>query len=568
MAGLALVGCGGDDDLPTPAPAAAAVARAAEEQGPPPRAADAPLAQEPLHLGGTLRLHATLTDVDSFDSHRSRSPVTQLFAALQQNRLIRFADVNAGILEPDLATLPEIPDEVTYVFGLRADVRWADDPLTGGRPLVADDVRLNIERQAGGVDAAGNDEPLFGRRDAYRRTAAAEVIDDSTLVVRAAEPSSTYLRTVHAGPWAFVQAPEVWEAFGDQPRDGPPSPRHYSGSGPFTMDGFAAQEEAGFKRNLRYFRAPGPGVDQLRVLNLVEPARQRQAVLDGKLDVWSPGDPREVDLVAEDFPEHRIAERPLPFALRVALSYRPGSPFIDGRLAIALHLALDRHALLEHAFGAHARVSGPAPWFADGWGRSADALALSPGYLPRLTPEDLLTVRNLVEAAGLSDSLEIAMPDAFAATYPGIDRLASETLGARLGLRVEIVRRRYIEVLRDLRAGAVGAVLDWDPPALDSDPTDRLLRSARTDGAENIGGFSSVTVDAALDRMQATFDEGERKAIYTEALEPQLLSAPNWCLPLGHGIQRSLVAPRWHLPPFGFGWDGHRYEVAFLDPGS
>ena len=90
-AGLALTGCGSDDDDDGAAQAAVGSEPPDNTRAQTPgetaavtnplRRVTAPDAPQP---GGDLRLHASLLDLDFFDSHRAQFPLTQLLAALQQ----------------------------------------------------------------------------------------------------------------------------------------------------------------------------------------------------------------------------------------------------------------------------------------------------------------------------------------------------------------------------------------------------------------------------------------------------------------------------------------------------
>ena len=587
VAALALAGCGGDDDdadgdatngddgvgeMPPAGTGAAlrperAPPAQAPDPAPPPSFADGPPPTGPPQPGGTLQLAASLSELDFFDIHRSRLVSTQLFSALQQSKLLRYADIDSGELEGDLAALPEVPDEETYVFVLRPGVRWWDHPLTGARSLTADDVRANIERQIAAVDASGAADPLFLRQSLYAETASLQVVDAETIVLRTDGPNALYPTVTHAGPWAFIQAPEVWRIYGERLRDDPLDRRYYTGSGPFRVGSFRPGRLISFQRNQSYFRAQRPYLDSVTVVHLVSAAEQEAAYREGRLDLWSPGDPRAVQPVLADLPDHRVAERPLPFGIQMAMSFRrgPANPLQDTRLARALHLALDRHALMGRAYGSHGRLSGAVPWFT-GWAMAEPELLQQPGYSARLSDAQRKTIRDLVAAAQFEGPLTLHLPATFAATYPGVDAELEATLGARLGIDVRTETAAYADIVEGLRRGTVSVFVGWGDAITDPDPTAHLLRTVHSDGADNWGGFAHPGVDAALERMRRAQDARERRRIFRDSVEPVLLERPSWVVNVGHGIQRTLHPPHVHLPRFGFGWDGHRYEDAWRQP--
>ena len=275
-----------------------------------------------------LRLHASLTDIDRFDIHRSRFPLTQRFSALQQSRLLRYSDVNTGAIEGDLAEAWETPDDESYVLLLRRGVRWWPRHPTEGRAFTAEDVRANIGRQIAGLDGDGNPDPLFLRKAQFTRTRAVDVVDDLTVVLRTDGPVGSYMASVVAGPWSFLQAPEAWEAYGAGLRDGPLDPGLYTGTGGFQMQRLIPEGLAAFGANDGYFRDARPHLLAIEFAHLPTAAGQEAAYRDGDIDIWSPGDP-----AADRRRARRPARRPgrgaaagLPDPDRIQLPRRARQP--------------------------------------------------------------------------------------------------------------------------------------------------------------------------------------------------------------------------------------------------
>ena len=565
VTGLALVGCGGDDDdllavveeLPEIAQAEPASQQTTITN--PLRRAGSP---GPAQPGGELRLHTSLLDLDFFDSHRAQFPLTQLLAALQQSKLVRYSDIDRGVLEADLAALPEVPDVSTYVFQLRPGVRWGSDEPTNGRPFTADDLRANLDRQIGGLDAGGALDPSLERQTLYQRTASVEVFDETTVAFRSDGPDATYLASVIAGPWSFMQAPEIWDLFGDSLRDDPLQPAYYSGTGPFHIESYQPNRGIRLVRNAAYFREGRPYLDQLALLDLPTSAGQEQAFREAQLDLWQPGDAVDLSRIEQEMDDVVVETRPLPFGIECWLSFHPNrdNPFVDRRVAQALHLALDRHALIEATYGPNGMVSGSAPWYTPGWAMPPSTLEQEPGFRSGPSNEDLSTLRGLLDAAGFYESLTIHLPDVFMATYPAVASTVEATLKYNLARIVEIEASQYTRVFEGLGDGSVPVVIGWGTAITDPDPNDRLWETMRTDAAGNLGGFSDPTVDTWLATSRETLQISERQRIFQEAITPALLAAPAWVVPIGHGVQRLVHRADVVLPSFGFGWDGHLYE--------
>ena len=577
MAGLALVGCGGGEEEEAP-PGVAAAADAgasspeggAEAAGASPAVAGATAAVGPAQRGGVLRLHAALREIDLFDIHRSQFPLTQRFSALQQSRLLRYTDANTGALEGDLVAEWETPDETSYVLVLRPGVRWWAREPTNGRAFQGEDVRLNIERQVAALDASGVPDGRFLRQGAYERVAAVELADEGTVVLRTPGPDGTLFASVLAGPWSFLQAPEAWEIFGDRMRDDPLNPAYYTGTGPFQVQRFEPEERALFHRNGGYFRGARPYLEGVEMAHLPTAAGQEAAYRMGAIDVWSPGDPGAIDGVLAEFPEQEVSEHPLAFGVQLGLSSvdSEGNPFRDRRLALAVHLALDRDAVMRGSYGEHAGLSGPAPWFAAGWATDVFALRELPGYRPQPSEPERAMIRQLAGAAAAAGVVPLTLPDIFEGSFPGIGEATAAALSDRLGLMVRAGTARYARAVEGLGDGSVPLFLGWGEAAQDADPTLDLLRTVHSEGASNWGRFRDASVDGALETMAATVDRGERQRLFRETVERLLLETPAWVVNVGHGIQRSVHRPSLALPRFGFGWDGQLLEEAWrTDPG-
>jgi ABC-type transport system substrate-binding protein len=591
-AGLALVGCGGDDE-PNDPDSPDLIADGGPTQSTPgsdtePEGSSVAVAQTSAlrrrpqigtpRAGGSLAVHASFLNLDFFDSHRSQFPLTQLLASLQQSKLLRYADVDAGILEPDLVSIPEVVDDETYIFTLRPGARWWDREPTNGRAVTVDDIRLNAERQIAGLDSVGAEDATLLRQSLYSRSASLNILGDDELVLRTDGPDATYLTSVHAGPWSFIQAPEIWDLFAASPaadelptdllREDPLQPSYYSGTGPFQIDRFLPNEQIRLIANTHYFRDGKPYLSDFTILNAGSPTEQEAAFRAGQLDVWTPGDGGDLSDLFDAFPALLVETKPLPFGIELAMSYQAAAtnPIADPRTARAIHVALDRHAIMNASYGVNGQVSGPAPWYTPGWRLETADLLDQPGYRTALNSEDRAELAGLRDATEFDGPLTIHLPDVFAATYPGLDDVIRSSLEERLGLRVEIAIAQYPTLLEGLIDGSVEVMIGWGTAISSPDPTERIIDTMRTAANGNRGGFSDPFIDTWLDRMRTTLDLGERQAIFRENITPQLLAKPTWLLNIGHGTQRMVHRPDVWLPAFGFGGDGYHWEEAWAPP--
>ena len=161
LAGLALVGCGDDDDddnggtQPTAAPSSST--------------GSSPTA-EAVVRGGTLRLPlsgASSANPPTIFPFENLTYLAQTPAAFQYSRLLRGKNgpnVDNGdntAMEGDIVSKWEQPDNQTYVFTMKPNVKWQNKAPMNGRAITATDfvkpydAYLGISQNAAGWKAPG-----------------------------------------------------------------------------------------------------------------------------------------------------------------------------------------------------------------------------------------------------------------------------------------------------------------------------------------------------------------------------------------------------------------------------
>ena len=184
-AGLALVGCGDDDDDD----GAVADAPAGQDQAADQADEQAEQVVSAKTRGGTLRFSTPAATHDFFDPHRTVFGPTQFWMGFYMNNIIRWRNKENGVLEADVAGLPEIPDEETYVFTVTPGARfWDQAPTEGGREVTADDLRFNMQRRIDAVDSTGAEDGTFLTASSYQKTVEMEVIDNQTINMKTGRP--------------------------------------------------------------------------------------------------------------------------------------------------------------------------------------------------------------------------------------------------------------------------------------------------------------------------------------------------------------------------------------------
>ena len=586
---LALVGCGGDDDedvveqspdelsaaqtpATTPPETPANVEAVSEEEAP------VLLPSNPAR-GGIIGWPAQVTydGHDRWDPHRSRYSETQMWLSTMYSRLIRWESISRGTLEADLAvTLPEVPDEVTYIFRINPAARFWETPPMEGRGVTAEDVRFTIQRQIDARDAEGIPDPFFFRQASYGRTAAVEVSDDHTIRLTTEEPDATYLTNVHAGPWAWIIGAEAAEEFGDDWRDAPDDPSLNAGSGPYLPTGFSRDDSFQIHRSANWWKPDLPIYPEGWNFVHVDAVTAAAAYLDGQIDAIDfPLGKAAIDELRADFPHHTAYERPVPSAIQLGMVFDSVvgefNPLADARLARAMHLAIDRFELIEALYFGDGRLSGPIPWFFTEWAIPEADLLEVPGYRPDKADE-LTEINALVSAAGgggLIGRVPLVIPDIFQGIFPGIADTIQAMFERNLGLAIDIDFLTYDALFTGVREKTVPAFIGLGPLTLqqsEADPSSHWLDIAHSEGGANWGGYSNPAVDELLEQMRSTFDASERRT-RARQIQQHLLDDPFWLVNITNGIQLGIAKPYLFTDEHAleFAWSAHHFDKSWID---
>ena len=582
-AGLALVGCGGDDD-PAPEPnddaaTSGQVGQQAVQQAAPsdapgdgrPAAAEQAGPVEPRQ-GGMAVIFAATESHDRWDPHRSRFTETQMFHSLMYNRLIRFDSVSAGTLEPDLCALPELVDDETYIFTVRPGARFWDQAPTNGRIFTAEDIRWNIERQQTGINSQNNPDALFFRQKDYRRTTSMDVTSFATIVLRTDGPDATYLTGVHAGPWSWMTSKEAAEEFGLHWRNLPDQVEFSSGSGPFVPVSYEANGDLVLRRSANWWQEDSGYMDgftfRRRPNSHIEQAYRTQ-----QLDLAAfPLSNSAVATLQADLPDHGTHEIPIawPVQFSYVLSDDPESPLADPRVGRALSLAIDRFALIDRIFLGDGFPSGPVPWFLHPWALSKEDLLTKAGYR-RNKEEDLPTVQSLLAAAGGTENLaaiRVVVPDIFEGFIPGVSEALRGMMMRNAGLEIEPVFQSYDQIAEGFESGSVPAFFGWGEAPTQADPTDFWLRAVHSEGETNWGRFNDPAVDALLDQMRVTLNDIDRRSL-AQQVQDLLLDDDSrfWIQNITNGVQLGISQPYLHLDEraLDYAWAASHFDRAWID---
>ncbi|MBI5183366.1 MAG: ABC transporter substrate-binding protein [Nitrospinae bacterium] len=190
-------------------------------------------------------------------------------------------------LVPDLAEKWEIPDDRTYIFYLRKDVRFHD-----GAELTADDVKYTFDTIL---------DPSLGspKLDSYKVIEKIEIIDRHTVKFRLKEVFAPFLSNMVMK----ILPRHIVEKMGDD------FAKHPVGTGPFRFVGWKMDEWVHFEANKDYFEG-GPRVSEI-IYRIIPDETIRILELEkGNIDLIQNGISSDILPRIEHNPGLKIVKRP------------------------------------------------------------------------------------------------------------------------------------------------------------------------------------------------------------------------------------------------------------------
>lgn len=328
----------------------------------------------PPRHGGTLR-SSIFYDPDNLD------PAQGGFGFIVFQRMYSYLHhVDGRTLEyvPDLATSYEQPDELTYIFKLRDDVRFADQPPVHGRAVNAHDVVYSFNRLTQTINQI---DPGF----MTRVIDTLEAVDDYTVRVTTKKPYASALQ-VMGGYWYAIVPREAVEEFGDLTKNG-------VGSGPYMLASYEQERGASLVRNPNYYKSPQPYLDGMDITVITDRTNASSQFRAKQLDNFTATALPIYDSLRNDLDVN--AEK-IPGILDpwIGLNLRR-APWTDERARKAFDLAIDRKQMIQTLAFGDGKLNGPIPWGNERW-------ALPQEELEEAYATDRQEAKALFEAANVS----------------------------------------------------------------------------------------------------------------------------------------------------------------------
>jgi len=442
--------------------------------------------------GGTLRF-GTDAEPIGFDPH-TISAVASLRVMSQVYNTLVDVDENLNVV-PELAESWEQPDDVTYIFHLRDDVKFHN-----GRAMTAEDVKYSFERiLTPDAGMLGNSASYVGNIDTV------EAVDDYTVKITLKSITAPFLSNLSSG-YCSIVCKEVVEANGDLLRaDG--------GTGPYTLGEWVPDNMVSVHRFDGYFVEGEPVFDTIEFYVMTDSSARLAALRTGNVDLIN-ADTAMLPLVEGDANIKTLYYQSRNYAtlcLNTNLEV-----FKDVRVRQAISLAINREEIIDMAYNGEAEISGFVPASMGHW--AVDVTA-HPLY-----QQDIEKAKQLLSDAGYPNGFEVTLIVGLLDSLRDIGAVVQQQL-AEVGITVNVVNKENAEYV------ALWSAHDFEMMACQngagSDPSRGVAFFFKTGTTANIAEYSNARVDELCDLGAGTTDVDARRAYYTEAINIILDECPN-----------------------------------------
>jgi peptide/nickel transport system substrate-binding protein len=500
LAAAATLACGGKQQGSTPSGVATGGASPA---------AGAAVARTPKR-GGTF-LGVVGVDVPHLDVHTGRWPIGNL-AGLFHAQLLQFkpdpTDRNKYEIVPYMvATLPEQPDDVTYVFRLRPNVHFHRIAPVNGRQVTAEDVVWSLGR-VGAAGVTPPDNAYFTVRTRYNTIDKMEVVDPLTVRLTLKAPLAPFL--AYIADMHPTIAPKEMGAKDLQD--------NRIGAGPFLFTDWQRDVSSTFKRNPEFFIADRPLLDEVRITVIKDEPARWAAFKAGQIHAV----PVPTNLVAEAEKDKTatVVSYGITDPLYLALNARPDAkPLDDVRVRRAVSVAINQQEMIDKAFQGRAKPSGIIPWSMGDW-------AVLPDKLPYYK-HDPTEARRMLAAAGVEGAKITFITTKGYAPEDDSAALAIAQLKAA-GFEVQPQQFEYSVWLDRISNNQFGAYTVWASPQVDPDGIFQAFVTSA-----NTRNYGTPALDEKIARQRRMLDRAERLKLVHEiqvdiADQAWRIGLPNW----------------------------------------
>jgi len=349
--------------------------------------------------GGTLNLGLVGSVNDIVFPYASQATVGE--GAIWDNTYDTLTKLdNTGKLQMGLAeSFTPNADNTVWTVKLRPDVK-----LHNGGTFGADDVIFSVEKMFELKDSFGALTQISSFVDPNK----IEKVDDLTVKFTLKEPYGVF-----PDAWSYDQLAMIGK---DSTQDKP------DGTGPFTVDSFAPNQQATLKKFDGYW-GDKPGFDTLNIFFFGDQEAIVNALQGGQIDLTASVPLANVDALKSAGVKFLKSDS----ATHLTLDMRTDiAPFDDARVRQAMQLMIDREAVVKTAYNGYAKV-----------GNDVDLSTSCPAPdLPQRT-QDLAKAKQLLAEAGQSNlNVDLVTDGAFQGMTETAQLLSQDA--AQIGVKVNV----------------------------------------------------------------------------------------------------------------------------------
>jgi peptide/nickel transport system substrate-binding protein len=486
-----VLGCAPSPATPAaPAPAATTAPAAAPTTAPAATAAPAQPTKPPapaITRGGTLRVGLN-SDLFTMDPHLSNAAVDRQVYQSIFNPLVRLdKDLT---LKPELAESWEFSDPTTLVMHLRKGVKFHD-----GTDFNAQAVKFNFDRMM-------NPDTKSLRASEIAAIKDVAVVDDYTIkfTLKSANAPLLAILSDRAG---MIISPAAIQKYGKD------LARNPVGTGPFKFVEWVTGDHLTVQKFDQYWEKgadgqPLPYLDQIIYKPVTDATVRLTSVKTGTLDMIDQIAPK--DYAALKGSKDPIMDEVAGLGWQALELNNAKAPFDKVEARQALNYALDRDSIVKDVLFGTA-TAGQGPIAPSSW-------AYDPSV--NIYKRDVSKAKDLLTKAGLTapvkfDCIIVNTPDALL-----LGQALKEEL-AQGGFDMNIVPLDFPTALSKQNAKDYTCFqIGWSGRP---DPDANFYQFMYSKGSNNVYNYANPKVDDALDKARTTYEQAQRKDLYTQAIK-------------------------------------------------
>ncbi len=454
--------------------------------------------------GGTLR-YGVHTAPAHFDVHQSGTVANIGAQSPMYDTLIRRDPRDGQTIIPDLAHKWDIsPDGKKYTFHLRKGVKFHD-----GADFTAEDVKATFDRIARPPKGV-----LIPRASLFTAVGEIVVLDPHRIEFRLTEPRPRpFMLGAFASGWNIIVRKKTL----DDNQGNLRQVMAYPGTGPFRHVSRRDKEVWIMEKNPNYWNKGLPYVDKLEIYHLLPFSPELGAAfLSGKLDYARLLDPISWRK-AKEMPGVSAAVFNQSVIQTFYMNQKKVKAFQDVRVRRAIHLAMDRHVLVDVVKDtAPMQIGGFVYPFHEASTPRAE-LEKRLGYQkdPKAAIQE---AKKLMQAAGYGqglkglDFLVRGGANTFKLWAVAIQAMLKEHLNVECNLREVQISQWFEEAAAgnfDLGITAIVSAL--------MDPSDYFSSWYGKDAPNNYGGWTNEQFHSLARNIEREVDDNKRKAMVRQA---------------------------------------------------